>query len=133
MAERVRLVATACGVVSLAVDIALPPQRPEDDKVGRRVLSSDLGYRRRRPASDVKLGMQYIDSGTGQIEVRPARPDVQGDSPTTLHRRRLNQRGGLLLDAVLALAFILMAAYALESVGISFHQLTHAAMRFFGI
>lgn len=50
-----------------------------------------------------------------------------------LLRHRLNRRGGLLLDAVLSFAFILMAAYALDSVGISFHQIVHAAARFFAL
>jgi hypothetical protein len=46
---------------------------------------------------------------------------------------RLNRRGGFLLDAVLALALILLGAYALESIGINFHQLVHGALQFFGL
>ncbi|MGA8302777.1 MAG: hypothetical protein WA691_08595 [Thermoplasmata archaeon] len=48
-------------------------------------------------------------------------------------RRRLNQRGGVLLDGVLAIAFVLVGAFALESVGITFHVLLHGASRFFGL
>lgn len=47
--------------------------------------------------------------------------------------RRLDRRGGILLDAVLSLGLILLAAFALESLGISFHQIAHAALRFFGL
>ena len=47
--------------------------------------------------------------------------------------RRLDQRGGILLDAVVSLGLILLAAFALESLGISFHEITHAALRFFGL
>jgi hypothetical protein len=46
---------------------------------------------------------------------------------------RRNQRGGLLLDAVLSLAFLLVGAFLLESVGISLTELVHGAMRFFGL
>jgi hypothetical protein len=46
---------------------------------------------------------------------------------------RGHSRGGVLLDAVLALAFVLLGAYVLESAGISFAQLLHHAQRFFGI
>jgi hypothetical protein len=77
--------------------------------------------------------VQYIVSGTAHIEVRAERPDVQGEPATSVLRHRLNRRGGLLLDAVLSLAFILLGAYALETVGINFHQITHVALRFFGL
>lgn len=43
-----------------------------------------------------------------------------------------NRRGGVLLDAVLALAIILVGAWMLQSAGISFHELVHSAARFFG-
>jgi hypothetical protein len=77
--------------------------------------------------------VQYIGPETAHLEVRPERPVVQGEPPTTVLRHRLNRRGGLLLDTVLSLAFVLLAAYALESVGINFHQITHVALRFFGL
>jgi hypothetical protein len=51
----------------------------------------------------------------------------------TLRRSRLNRRGGVLLDAVVSIGLILLGAYALESVGISFGQLLHGALRFFGL
>ena len=51
----------------------------------------------------------------------------------SLRRSRFDRRGGVLLDAVLSLALILLGAYALESVGISFGQLLHGALRFFGL
>lgn len=44
-----------------------------------------------------------------------------------------NRRGGALLDAVVALGLILLAAYALDSIGISFAEILHGAFRFFGI
>jgi hypothetical protein len=51
----------------------------------------------------------------------------------SFHRRRMNQRGGVLLDLVLSLAFVIVGAFALESIGITFGQLVHGAMRFFGL
>jgi len=49
-----------------------------------------------------------------------------------LRSHRLGQRGGVLLDLVLAFAFVIVGAYALESIGITFGQLLHGALRFFG-
>jgi hypothetical protein len=49
-----------------------------------------------------------------------------------LRRPRLGQRGGVFLDAVLVLAVVIIGAFALESVGLSFGQLVHGAERFFG-
>ena len=48
------------------------------------------------------------------------------------NRRPFNRRGGVLLDAILALALVLVGAYVLQSVGIGFGELVHGAMRFFG-
>jgi hypothetical protein len=48
-------------------------------------------------------------------------------------RFRLSRRGGVLLDVVLSLALILVGAYALESIGITFHQILHGALHFFGV
>jgi hypothetical protein len=45
----------------------------------------------------------------------------------------MNRRGGLLLDGVLSLAFVLLGAFVLESAGISFAELLRHATRFFGI
>jgi hypothetical protein len=47
--------------------------------------------------------------------------------------RRFNGRGGLLLDAVLSLALLLIVAYTLETLGVGFYQISHAALRFFGL
>ncbi|MGC2290003.1 MAG: hypothetical protein WA688_09135 [Thermoplasmata archaeon] len=47
-------------------------------------------------------------------------------------RFRKYRRAGVLLDAVLSLALILLGAYALESIGITFGQVLHGALRFFG-
>ncbi len=44
-----------------------------------------------------------------------------------------NSRGGVLLDAVLVLAFVLVGAYLLHSAGLSFHDLVHGAESFFGL
>ncbi len=51
----------------------------------------------------------------------------------TLRGRRLNQRGGVLLDLVLSFALVMVGAFALESIGITFAQLLHGATRFFGL
>ncbi len=47
--------------------------------------------------------------------------------------RARSSRGGVLLDAVLALGLILLAAFALERVGISFGEILHSAFHFFGL
>ena len=39
----------------------------------------------------------------------------------------------MLLDAVVAVALVLLGAFALETLGITFGQLVHGAMRFFGL
>ncbi len=44
-----------------------------------------------------------------------------------------NRRGGVLLDAVLALALVLVGAYLLHSAGLTFGELVHGAARFFGV
>ena len=44
-----------------------------------------------------------------------------------------NRRGGVLLDAVLALALLLVGAYLLHSAGLTFHELVHGAAQFFGV
>jgi hypothetical protein len=46
---------------------------------------------------------------------------------------RFNRRGGVLLDLVLSLGLVLLAAYALDTLGISFHEILHGALRFFGV
>jgi hypothetical protein len=79
--------------------------------------------------------LRALDSPTAaehlQVEVRALRMSLR---PLMILRRpRLGQRGGVLLDTVLALALILIGAFALESIGISFGQLVHGAERFFGL
>jgi hypothetical protein len=51
----------------------------------------------------------------------------------TIRRFRLNRRGGVLLDLVLSLGLVLLAAFALNSLGISFHEILHGALQFFGV
>ncbi|MGD0249387.1 MAG: hypothetical protein ABSB97_00615 [Thermoplasmata archaeon] len=51
----------------------------------------------------------------------------------TVGRHRLGQRGGVVLDLVLTLAVVIIGAFALESVGLSFGVLLHGALRFFGL
>ncbi len=46
---------------------------------------------------------------------------------------RRSTRGGVLLDLVVALGLILIAAFALESIGISWTDLVRTAARFFGV
>jgi hypothetical protein len=44
-----------------------------------------------------------------------------------------SSRGGLLLDAILGLAVILIGAYALDRLGITFGDLLNGVRQFFGI
>jgi hydrogenase maturation factor len=48
-----------------------------------------------------------------------------------VRKRRARQRGGVLLDLVLALAFVLVGAFVLAHVGISFSEIVTGARRFF--
>jgi hypothetical protein len=45
----------------------------------------------------------------------------------------MNERGGVLLDLVLAAAFVLVGAFLLSQVGITFHAILHGAAHFFGV
>lgn len=47
--------------------------------------------------------------------------------------RARSSRGGVLIDAVLALGLLLLAAFALERIGISFEEILRGALRFFGL
>jgi hypothetical protein len=47
--------------------------------------------------------------------------------------RARTQRGGVLLDAILAVGLILLAAFALEELGVSFGEILQQAARFFGL
>jgi len=47
-------------------------------------------------------------------------------------RHRWGQRGGVVLDLILATAFLLVGAFALNSLGISFTSLVTGARHFFG-
>ena len=49
---------------------------------------------------------------------------------TAWHR---NHRAGVLLDSVLAAGVVLVGAFVLYSVGITFGDLLHGAGRFFGL
>jgi hypothetical protein len=54
-------------------------------------------------------------------------------APRTRRFRRLHScRGGVLLDAVLAVLILGLAAFALNSLGISFHQIVHGIAHFVG-
>ena len=46
---------------------------------------------------------------------------------------RGDRRGGVLLDIVLALGLILIGAFLLNAMGLSFHSILHGAERFFGV
>jgi len=48
-------------------------------------------------------------------------------------RLRRNRNGGVLLDLVVGTALVLLGAFALASVGITFPEILHGASRFFGI
>ena len=51
----------------------------------------------------------------------------------TLWKHRMGRRAGVLLDLVLSLGLIILGAYALESIGLTFGHLLHGALRFFGV
>jgi hypothetical protein len=51
----------------------------------------------------------------------------------TLRRSRFNRRGGVLLDAVIALGLVILGAYALDMLGLSFREILHGALHFFGL
>lgn len=53
------------------------------------------------------------------------------DMPTYVLRR--NRRGGVLLDLVLAVGLVLLAAFALYALGITFGEILSGAGHFFGI
>jgi hypothetical protein len=44
-----------------------------------------------------------------------------------------NRRGGVVLDLVVAFGVILVGAFFLYHVGLTFHALLHSAERFFGV
>jgi len=46
---------------------------------------------------------------------------------------RRNRNGGVLLDLVVGTAVVLLGAFALASVGITFPEILHGASRFFGL
>ncbi|HYB78706.1 MAG TPA: hypothetical protein VEG66_02965 [Thermoplasmata archaeon] len=46
---------------------------------------------------------------------------------------RRNRNGGALLDLVVGMAFVLLGAFALASVGITFPEILRGASRFFGL
>lgn len=54
-------------------------------------------------------------------------PSVRSSGP------KLDRRGGVALDLIVGLALILLGAFALNRLGISFHAILHGASRFFGI
>ena len=45
---------------------------------------------------------------------------------------RINRRGGVLLDLVLATALVLIGAFALDLLGITFLEILQGAAHFFG-
>jgi hypothetical protein len=50
-----------------------------------------------------------------------------------LRKRAMGQRGGVLLDLVLVLALVLLGAFALDLLGITFWDIVHGAESFFGV
>jgi hypothetical protein len=47
--------------------------------------------------------------------------------------RRLDSRGGVFLDFVLVTAFVLLGAFTLNALGLTFGQIMHGAAHFFGV
>lgn len=50
-----------------------------------------------------------------------------------LSRLRGGARGGVVLDLVLAAGIVLIGAFLLYSLGLTFHQILYGAGRFFGL
>jgi hypothetical protein len=48
-------------------------------------------------------------------------------------RLQRSRRGGVLLDLVLAVGLVLVGAFLLSELGITFHSILHGAERFFGV
>lgn len=46
---------------------------------------------------------------------------------------RRDVRGGVVLDLVLATALVLVGAFLLASMGVTFHAIVHGAEHFFGL
>lgn len=46
---------------------------------------------------------------------------------------RMNRRGGVLLDLMVGLALLLLGAFVLDSLGITFREILRGALRFFGL
>ena len=46
---------------------------------------------------------------------------------------RVNSRGGILLDAVLVLGIVMVGAFLLYGVGLTFHTILRGAEHFFGL
>ncbi|HTT14527.1 MAG TPA: hypothetical protein VMG81_01945 [Thermoplasmata archaeon] len=49
------------------------------------------------------------------------------------HRLRADRRAGVLLDLVLGVAFVIVGAFLLYAVGLTFGELLHGAAQFFGM
>ena len=45
---------------------------------------------------------------------------------------RRNRNGGVLLDLVVGAALVMLGAFALDALGITFPEILHGASRFFG-
>jgi hypothetical protein len=50
-----------------------------------------------------------------------------------MRKTKMNQRGGVLLDFVLVVGLVLLGAFALDLVGVTFVQILHGAAHFFGV
>jgi hypothetical protein len=50
-----------------------------------------------------------------------------------LRNRKLGPRGGVLLDFVLVAALVLLGAFALNYLGVTFAQIVNGASHFFGL
>jgi hypothetical protein len=50
-----------------------------------------------------------------------------------LRRRTMGQRGGVLLDLVLVVALVLLGAFTLDLLGVTFSDILSGAEHFFGL
>jgi hypothetical protein len=46
---------------------------------------------------------------------------------------RLNRRGGVVLDLIVGVALLALAAFVLASFGLTFHEILRGARHFFGL
>ncbi len=74
-------------------------------------------------------GPSSLDRSTSEGTV----PFPSKVTKTWLKKRAMGRRGGVLLDLVLVITLVLLGAYALDLLGITFSDILNGAAHFFGI